>query len=166
MKGICQPTLGTIATAAGPARRDPQLRVTMRDPDGADNHWGARLTVEPVTGLSAEPVRDGEFDPELDAWMRDHDASMWLSLHDGTTGTAFSISTDEDVALRPLVASRMYRLSVECMENAVDSVLEVSPGRRLDVTVTIDCSGGWGLPIVETGLDRERDATGWRHPPE
>jgi hypothetical protein len=170
MKGSCEPPGGTISAANGSARPGATIRVTVRDLDGADRNPIARVLVARATGWTeVRPSADGVPAPRAsaapDGWLLRDEHRGWGGP-DSIPGDFASsrISAGQEVALASSTADDTYWVSVECDGNGVDALVPTRTDRLLDVTVTLDCTGGWGLPIFGGG-DGERDGIGW-HVPE
>jgi hypothetical protein len=164
MKGSCEPPGGTLSAAVGPARPGPRIRVTVRDLDGVDRAPDAEVTVTTVT-LTEQPELHSALDPAVAA---DHDAQVrkerpyeWLGLHGGIWSEPLPIAAGKEVALAS--PAPQYWLDVMCDGNLVGGLLPDGRDRLVDITVTLDCSGGWGLPIIGRS-DRARDGIGWHRP--
>jgi len=169
MKRSSEPPGGMISAAISAARPGPRIRVTVRDLDGTDRSEVAKVTVMRATSAteatSSDKARPPAVGPPPDGWSIRDEPRIWGGL-EGVPGLRDPrpIVAGHEVVLASAAANEQYRLDVECHGNGVDSMLPSRHDRLLDVTITLDCTGGWSLPIFGRG-DRQRDGIGW-HAPE
>ncbi len=155
MKGVCEPPGGTVAVSVGPASSHGGLRVDVTDVDGEDRNAIAEGTIVGFVADAASsdaddtkhPVPGGRWVavtvPDDDPWRALTDRG-WRALDNEAAPVRFG----RKLELASSTTAAGYALQVSCQGNMMTALIPAQPSRMVEARVTIDCTGGWGLPIV------------------
>ena len=153
LKGTCEPPGGTVAVSVGPLRSDDRLRVDVIDVDGTDRNAIAEGTMIGFVVDASNPDADGPTQAMLgDRHVRVArdvvDPWQWLSGRGLRALEDAPVRFGREMVLASAPTAAGYLLQVTCDGNTAAALVPVERSRLVEAQIKIDCTGGWGLPIV------------------